>query len=186
MKKLNLPNKLTLLRILLVPVFILLLMGFQNSESTILKILPLIVFAFASFTDLLDGYIARRDNLITDFGKFMDPLADKILVNSALICFIELKMLAAWIVIVIIAREFIISGFRMLAAKKGITIAANIWGKLKTVSQMALVIIMLLSYANIMNFTEVLITPLIVIVVVLTIVSAVTYIYANKKVIETM
>lgn len=186
MKKLNLPNKLTLLRILLVPVFILLLMGFQNSESTILKILPLIVFAFASFTDLLDGYIARRDNLITDFGKFMDPLADKILVNSALICFIELKMLAAWIVIVIIAREFIISGFRMLAAKKGITIAANIWGKLKTVSQMALVIIMLLSYANIMNFTEILITPLIVIVVVLTIVSAVTYIYANKKVIETM
>lgn len=186
MKKLNLPNKLTLLRVLLVPVFILLLMGFQNSESTFLKILPLIVFAFASLTDLLDGHIARRDNLITDFGKFMDPLADKILVNSALICFIELKMLAAWIVIVIIAREFIISGFRMLAAKKGITIAANIWGKLKTVFQMTLVLVMLLNYASVLNFTEILITPLIVIVVVLTIVSAVTYIYSNKKVIETM
>lgn len=186
MSKMNLPNKLTCLRILLVPLFMICLLCFVNFDNIILKILPLIIFVAASVTDALDGHIARRDNLITDFGKFMDPLADKILVNAALICFVQLNLLAAWIVVVIISREFLVSGFRMLAAKKGITIAANIWGKLKTVSQMILVILILLKYAGILAITEMLIMPFIIIVVALTIVSAVTYLTCNKKIIETM
>ena len=107
----NLPNKLTILRVIMIPFFVFfLLSGVGGSAS---KWIALVIFAAASITDTLDGYIARRDNLITDFGKFMDPLADKLLVCSALICFVELDKLPAWMVIIIIAREFIISGFRL-------------------------------------------------------------------------
>ena len=130
----NLPNKLTILRVIMIPFFVFfLLSGVGGSAS---KWIALVIFAAASITDTLDGYIARRDNLITDFGKFMDPLADKLLVCSAMICMIPLGKLQAWFVIVIIAREFIISGFRLVAADNDIVIAASYWGKFNTVSQM--------------------------------------------------
>ncbi|QSX07299.1 CDP-diacylglycerol--glycerol-3-phosphate 3-phosphatidyltransferase [Sedimentibacter sp. zth1] len=180
----NLPNKLTILRMCLVPFFVLILLLSNNTNITFFRLLPLIIFVGASITDRLDGQIARKNNLITDFGKFMDPLADKLLVCSALICFIEIDYIASWIVILIVAREFIISGFRMLAASKGITIAANMWGKLKTVIQMSLVIVILCDFAGILTFLSVLITPLIVLTIVLTIVSAATYILDNKKVLQ--
>lgn len=186
MIKMNLPNKLTVLRVLLVPVFILVLLLSNNSDVKFFRILPLIIFVAAAITDTLDGYIARKHKLITDFGKFMDPLADKLLVCAALICFIEIKYISSWIVILIISREFIISGFRMLAASKGITIAANMWGKLKTVVQMILVIIILCDFADILNFLSALITPFIVLTILLTIISGFTYIYDNKKVIKNM
>ena len=184
--KLNLPNKLTVLRMCLVPVFVLILLLTNNSEITFFRVLPLIIFVGAAITDTLDGQIARKHNLITDFGKFMDPLADKLLVCSALICFVEINYLSSWVVILIISREFIISGFRMIASSKGITIAANMWGKLKTVIQMLLVIVILCDFANIFGFLSGLITPLIVLTILLTIVSAATYIYDNRQVIKTM
>ena len=137
----NLPNKLTILRVIMIPFFVFfLLSGVGGSAS---KWIALVIFAAASITDTLDGYIARRDNLITDFGKFMDPLADKLLVCSALICFVELDKLPAWMVIIIIAREFIISGFRLVASDNGIVIAASWWGKSKTISQMIMIILLI-------------------------------------------
>lgn len=186
MIKMNLPNKLTVLRVLLVPVFILFLLVSNNTDITFFRILPLLIFVGAAITDTMDGYIARKHKLITDFGKFMDPLADKLLVCAALICFVEIKYLSSWIVVLIISREFIISGFRMLASSKGITIAANMWGKIKTVVQMLLVIVILCDFANIFDFLSVLINPLIILTVILTIVSAATYIIDNKRVIKTM
>ena len=129
----NLPNKLTVLRILMVPFFVFFMLTDVGGAAN--KWIALALFCVASLTDLLDGKIARKYNLVTNFGKFMDPLADKLLVCSAMICMIETKKLAAWFVIVIIAREFIISGFRLVASDNGIVIAASYWGKFKTVSQ---------------------------------------------------
>ena len=134
----NLPNKLTLLRVILIPFFIFFLLN--NSFGKLGFWIALAIFCVASFTDFLDGQIARKYNLVTNFGKFMDPLADKLLVCSALICFIELGILPAWMVIIIIAREFIISGFRLIASDNGVVIAASWWGKTKTVSQMVMII----------------------------------------------
>ena len=176
----NLPNKLTILRILLIPVFVFFLM-FDNSS---IRIIPLIIFIAASLTDTLDGNIARKYNLITDFGKFMDPLADKLLVSSALMCFVEMNYISAWIVIIIIGREFLISGFRTLAASKNVTIAANKWGKIKTVFQMVLIIVILLDYARPIQLINKLINPLIIITVLLTLISAITYLVNNRNVIE--
>jgi len=184
--KMNLPNKLTVLRMCLVPVFVLILLLSNNTDITLFRILPLIIFVGAAITDTLDGQIARKHNLITDFGKFMDPLADKLLVCSALICFVEINYISSWIVILIIAREFIISGFRRLAASKGITIAANVWGKFKTVIQMLLVIVILCDFAGIFGFLSILIIPLIILTILLTVISAATYIYDNRKVIKSM
>lgn len=135
----NLPNKLTMLRIIMVPfmVVFLLVPGLRQYNG---DLIALIIFIAASLTDMLDGYIARKYDLITDFGKFMDPLADKLLVCSAMICLIERDMLNAWVVIVLISREFIISGIRLIAAEKGVVVAANIFGKLKTVVQMLMII----------------------------------------------
>ena len=119
----NLPNKLTVLRVIMIPFFVLfMLTGIAGAAS---KYIALAIFCVASFTDFLDGYLARRDNLVTNFGKFMDPLADKLLVCSALICLIPQGKLETWIVLVIIAREFIISGFRLVASDNGIVIAAR-------------------------------------------------------------
>ena len=129
----NLPNKLTVLRVLMVPFFVLFMLTDLGGAAN--KWIALAIFVVASLTDLLDGKIARKYNLVTNFGKFMDPLADKLLVCSAMICLIEKGSLAAWIVIVIIAREFIISGFRLVASDSGIVIAASYWGKFKTVFQ---------------------------------------------------
>ncbi len=130
-------NKLTILRVALIPVFLVLAYAGQRYWA-------LAVFVIASLTDMLDGYIARHYNQITDFGKFMDPLADKMLVISAMICFVENGQMAGWILIIFVTREFIISGFRLVAASQGIVIAAGIWGKLKTVFQMIMVMLMIL------------------------------------------
>lgn len=133
----NLPNKLTLLRIILVVPFIILLMYGYN-------IAALVIFAIASITDFFDGYIARKYNLITDFGKLMDPLADKILVLAALILFVELKYIPAWVVIIILSREFFVTGIRIIASAKGDVIPADKSGKYKTVTQMIAIIIILI------------------------------------------
>ncbi|MBE6732274.1 MAG: CDP-diacylglycerol--glycerol-3-phosphate 3-phosphatidyltransferase [Ruminococcaceae bacterium] len=139
----NLPNKLTVLRVILVPFFVFfLLYDFIPHHNLI----ALIIFAAASYTDHLDGKIARRDNLITNFGKFMDPLADKILVISALICFVASGTVSPWFLILITLREFAVTQIRLIASSgKGKVIAANIWGKMKTVSQIVAVIVINLS-----------------------------------------
>ena len=125
----NTPNKLTIARVIMIPFFVAFLMYDITGAAD--KWIALVIFVAASLTDTLDGYLARKNNLVTNFGKFMDPLADKLLVCSALICFTAMGKLAAWITIVIIAREFIISGFRLVAADNGIVIAASYWGKFK-------------------------------------------------------
>ncbi len=138
----NLPNRLTLFRVVLIPFFVFFLLApyFPGSGNYIAAA----VFVAASVTDFLDGYIARKYELVTNFGKFMDPLADKLLVCSALVCLVELSRIAAWIVIIIIAREFIISGFRLIAAESGVVIAASYWGKFKTTFQILMVIVLIL------------------------------------------
>ena len=139
--KMNLPNKLTVLRMFMVPFFVFFMLGSVTVEW--FKWISLLLFIIASLTDLLDGKIARKYNIVTNFGKFMDPLADKLLVCSALIGLTEIGLVPAGATIIIIGREFIISGFRLIAAERGIVIAASPWGKAKTVVQMAMVIIML-------------------------------------------
>lgn len=174
----NLPNKLTLLRVVLIPVFVVLLL-IEGGQNYTLRIAALIVFCIASFTDFLDGQIARRNNLVTNFGKFMDPLADKLLVCSALICMIELGQLPSWYVITVIAREFIISGFRLVAADNGIVIAASWWGKFKTTFQMFTVILLILNIPALHTVTMIIAG----IAFVLTLVSLLDYIMKNHKVI---
>lgn len=179
-KGLNLPNKLTIIRILAIPFFLL----FLYISGGIFRFLPLIIFIFAAATDTFDGYIARKDNIVTDFGKFMDPLADKLLTTSAFIAFVEMGYLSTWVVVLIISREFLVSGFRTLAASKGVNIAANGWGKVKTVFQILLIIIILMDYTGYFGFTSSLINPLIAITLLLTITSGATYIYGNIGIIE--
>ncbi len=176
----NLPNKLTTLRVILIPFFVFFMLApyFEGYGNYI----AVAIFIIASFTDFLDGYLARRDNLVTNFGKFMDPLADKLLVCAALICLIQTGQLPAWVVIIIISREFIISGFRLIASDNGVVIAASYWGKFKTVSQMLMVIVMILNIPHIAF--EILGTVLMWLAVVLTIVSLVDYIVKNKDVLK--
>lgn len=172
----NLPNKLTVLRVIMIPFFVFfMLTDFAGAAS---KYIALAIFCIASFTDFLDGYLARRDNLVTNFGKFMDPLADKLLVCSALICLIPQGKLETWIVLVIIAREFIISGFRLVASDNGIVIAASYWGKFKTVSHMSMIILLILDLPFLWIVTAIVKW----IAVVLTIVSLVDYVVKNKQV----
>ena len=172
----NLPNKLTILRVIMIPFFVFfLLSGVGGSAS---KWIALVIFAAASITDTLDGYIARRDNLITDFGKFMDPLADKLLVCSALIALVDLNKIAAWVVIIIIAREFIISGFRLVASDNGVVIAASYWGKFKTTFQMIMVILMIANIQALNILTQIVMW----IALALTIISLIDYIVKNKNV----
>ncbi|MDD5952740.1 MAG: CDP-diacylglycerol--glycerol-3-phosphate 3-phosphatidyltransferase [Oscillospiraceae bacterium] len=140
----NLPNKLTVARVIMVPFFVLFLINIPMPHHTVIA---LFLFALASFTDHLDGRIARKRNLITNFGKFLDPLADKILVISALICFVYLGWTNVWFLIVIVAREFMVSAVRLIAADNGKVIAANVWGKVKTITQMvAILVILILQY----------------------------------------
>ena len=174
----NLPNKLTIFRVILIPFFVVFMLapicpGYANY-------IAVAIFIVASLTDLLDGKIARKYNLVTDFGKFMDPLADKLLVCSAMICLIELDRLAAWIVIVIIAREFIISGFRLVASDNGIVIAASWWGKSKTISQMIMIILLIADIPAL----SVLNTVLIWVALILTVVSLIDYLVKNKNVLS--
>ncbi len=173
----NLPNKLTVLRVIMVPFFVFFMLTDVGGAAN--KWIALAIFCVASLTDLLDGKIARKNNLVTNFGKFMDPLADKLLVCSAMICMIETGKLAAWFVIIIIAREFIISGFRLIASDNGIVIAASYWGKFKTVFQMTMIIVMILDLGGIFSVIE---QILMWISLVLTVVSLVDYIAKNKQV----
>lgn len=179
-KKMNLPNKLTVLRVLAIPLFLF----FLYVTKGVFRFLPLIIFIAAAVTDAIDGYIARRDNLVTDFGKFMDPLADKLLTASAFIAFVEIGYMSAWVVVLIISREFLVSGFRTLAASKGVTIAANPWGKIKTVFQMILIVVVLFNYTGYFAFTNGWVNPLVAVVVLLTVTSGATYIYENMNVIK--
>ena len=176
--KLNTPNKLTLLRVIMIPLFILALYAGQDKSTY--KYIAFLIFALACLTDTLDGYIARSQNLVTNFGKFMDPLADKLLVCSALVCFTEFGTLPSWVTIIIIAREFIISGFRLIASDKGVVIAASYWGKFKTVSQMIMCFLLILNIDKLAVVTfifEILATAL-------TVISLVDYIIKNKDVLK--
>lgn len=173
----NLPNKLTVLRVCLIPFFVAVLL-YENGASQTMRVAANVIFIVASLTDLLDGKIARKYNLVTNFGKFMDPLADKLLVCSALICLIELGQLPAWVVIIIISREFIISGFRLVAADNGIVIAASYWGKFKTTFQMIAVILLIFNIPALAMATNL----CLVIAVALTIISLVDYVVKNVKV----
>ena len=176
----NLPNKLTVFRVILIPFFILFLL--TNIAGGASKWIALAIFVIASLTDLLDGKIARKYNLVTDFGKFMDPLADKLLVCSAMICFVEMGSLRAWIVVIIIAREFIISGFRLIAADNGIVIAASYYGKFKTVFQMVMIILLIMDLQY--KWFIILSGVVMWIAVVLTIVSLIDYLVKNKDVMK--
>lgn len=150
MKKMNIANRLTLLRIVLIIPFILILLW--KSEQLSYRIIAFVIFAIASLTDFLDGYLARKFHLITNFGKLMDPLADKILVLSSLMVFIELKYVPAWMVIVIIARDFLINGIRSLAASKGDVMPAGNLGKIKTTTQMIAILLIILLGKSPFNF----------------------------------
>ena len=176
----NLPNKLTLFRVVLIPFFVFFLLApfFEGYGNYI----AVAIFIVASLTDLLDGKIARKYNLVTNFGKFMDPLADKLLVCSAMICLISTGQLPAWIVIIIISREFIISGFRLIASVNGVVIAASYWGKFKTTFQMLMVIVLILNIEH--PVFEVIGTVLIYVSLALTIISLIDYIIKNKDVLK--
>lgn len=173
----NLPNKLTMFRVILIPFFVVFMLVNITAYD---KWIALAIFIIASLTDLLDGKIARKYNLVTNFGKFMDPLADKLLVCSALICLVALAAIPAWIVIVIIAREFIISGFRLIASDNGVVIAASYWGKFKTTFQMVMICLMIADIAAISLVTTIVMWA----ALVLTVVSLVDYLVKNKDVMK--
>ena len=175
----NLPNKLTVLRVCMVPVFVFLMLW--DGLGAAGKYAAAAIFILASATDYLDGYLARKNNLVTDFGKFMDPIADKLLVCSAMICLAEKDALAAWIVIIIIGREFIISGFRLVASDKGTVIAASYWGKFKTVFQMVMVILLILDLGGIFDTIAQIVTW---IALILTVVSLGDYLRKNWGVLD--
>lgn len=184
----NLPNKLTVFRVILIIPFVLLMLGSHAQWGWFMAVfggivdyadyIALVIFIIASLTDMLDGKIARKYNLVTNFGKFMDPLADKLLVCSAMICLIELDRIPAWIVIIIISREFIISGFRLVAADNRVVIAASYWGKFKTTFQMVMVCLMIADIEALAILTQIVMW----IAVVLTIISLVDYLVKNKSV----
>ena len=173
----NLPNKLTVLRICMIPFFVAALL-YENGADQTMRIIANVIFITASLTDLLDGKIARKYGLVTNFGKFMDPLADKLLVCSALICMIELRELPAWMVIIIISREFIISGFRLVASDNGVVIAASYWGKFKTTFQMIGVVLLIFNIPALSTLT----TIIVWIALALTVISLVDYIVKNAGV----
>ena len=190
----NAPNKITLFRIILIPVFIIIFLGAIPDRKTA-NIIALVIFSVASFSDFLDGYLARKHNMITDFGKLMDPLADKLLVCIALICFVKLRgedvvgsySFPTWCAIVIMTREFVISGIRQLAADKGVIIAAGIWGKVKTVVQL----FMCIDYIIMPEFIDagqewfaVVGVVLMYLASALTIASLIDYILRNRKVLK--
>ncbi|MGN0482971.1 MAG: CDP-diacylglycerol--glycerol-3-phosphate 3-phosphatidyltransferase [Lachnospiraceae bacterium] len=176
----NLPNKLTVMRVLLIPFFVFFLLApYFNGYG---NYIAAAIFIIASLTDMADGKIARKYNLVTNFGKFMDPLADKLLVCSALICLVEMKLLPAWMVIIIISREFIISGFRLVASDNGVVIAASYWGKFKTTFQMVMVILLILNIQN--SVIQVITTIVTYVALILTVISLVDYIAKNKDVLK--
>jgi len=173
----NLANKITVLRIALIPFFVF----FMSTElfGEMGRWIALTIFCIAGITDLIDGYLARKYNLITSFGKFMDPLADKLLVGAAMICLVGLGQLQAWIVAVIISREFIISGFRLLAVDKGVIIVASLWGKIKTTFQITMIIVLIADFGGVFyTLGQILIWASLVI----TVISLIDYVLKNKSV----
>ena len=173
----NLANKLTILRVILVPFFVLFMLTNFTDYN---RLIALIIFIIATITDHFDGYIARKYKMITSFGKFMDPIADKLLVSSALICLTSLGEIPAWAVITIILREFAVSGIRLVAADNGAVIAAAGWGKAKTVAQMTMIIIYLLNIPQL----DILAQISMYVAVILTLVSLIDYLIKNKDVIK--
>lgn len=169
----NLPNKLTVLRMIMIVPFVFFML--TNMAGDMSKWIALALFVIASLTDLLDGKIARKYNLVTNFGKFMDPLADKLLVCAAMICLVEMGKIPSWVVIIIISREFIISGFRLIASDNGVVIAASYWGKFKTVFQMVMIILMIADIAVLHVVTQVIMW----IALILTVVSLADYLKKN-------
>ena len=190
MSKMNLPNKLTIFRAILILPFIILLLGGYHQWGWFTAIfggileyvdyIALAIFIIASLTDLLDGKIARKYNLVTNFGKFMDPLADKLLVCAALIALVELSRIPSWVVIVIISREFIISGFRLIASDNNVVIAASYWGKFKTTFQMVMVCLMIANIAAIQLLTDIVMW----VALALTVISLIDYLVKNKDVMK--
>ena len=173
----NLPNKLTVLRVVMIPFFVAFLLFDITGAAD--KWIALAIFCAASLTDMLDGKIARKYNLVTNFGKFMDPLADKLLVCTAMICLVSMDKLNVIVVLVIIAREFIISGFRLVASDNGIVIAASYWGQSKSVSQMVMVIVLIMDLGGVFEMIG---NVLVWVALILTVVSLVDYIAKNKQV----
>lgn len=175
----NLPNKITMLRVFLIPFFVFFML-FDGIPSG--KYIAVAIFIIASLTDTLDGYLARKYKLVSNFGKFMDPLADKLLVCSALICFVAIpgNPMPAWGVIVIIAREFIISGFRLVASDAGVVIAASWWGKIKTIVQMIMSILLIVNLNG--KIIDIIELVFIYAAIALTIISLVDYLWKNRKV----
>lgn len=176
----NLPNKLTILRIALVPVFVVIMLAdfFGAANGWV----AMGVFIIASLTDFLDGRIARKYNLVTNFGKFMDPVADKLLVCSALVCLVGLGRIESWIVIIIIGRELVIDGFRLVASDQGVVIAASYWGKVKTVFQIFMTCFLIADVDH--PFFVITSRVLVWISLVLTIVSLTDYLYKNRSVLQ--
>lgn len=177
----NLPNKITMIRIILIPFFVFFMLTDYVAYS---NYIAAGIFIVASLTDTLDGYLARKYNLVSNFGKFVDPLADKLLVCSALVCFVAApdNPMPAWGVIVIISRDFIISGFRLVASDAGVVIAASWWGKIKTVVQMLMSILLILNFeGTVINVIE---YVFIYVAIILTVVSLVDYLWKNWKVLD--
>ena len=192
-QKMNLPNKLTLLRVVMIVPFVLCLLAshqkwqFLGGAADYLEYVALLIFVLASLTDLIDGKIARKYNLVTNFGKFMDPLADKLLVCAAMIVLVEMGRIPSWVVIVIISREFIISGFRLIASDNGVVIAASYWGKFKTTFQMLMICMMIVMdtpvCAGLPAFSGVT-CAVMWIALVLTVVSLIDYLVKNRSVLK--
>lgn len=188
MGNMNLPNKLTVVRVIMIVPFIVFLLGGQagwfGENKMIADAIAFVLFVTASLTDLIDGKIARKYNLVTNFGKFMDPLADKLLVCSALIALVEMSRIPAWVVILIIGREFIISGFRLIASDNHVVIAASYWGKFKTTFQMIMVCMMILNVGRFWFPFQVLTDIIMWISLALTMISLVDYIMKNRDVLK--
>jgi len=188
MNKMNLPNKLTVFRVILIVPFVLVLLGGEagwfGAEQLIADIIALVIFIVASLTDLIDGKIARKYNLVTNFGKFMDPLADKLLVSSALIALVAMERIPAWVVIIIISREFIISGFRLIASDNHVVIAASYWGKFKTTFQMIMVCLMIANLGAVFGWMRILTEVIMWIALALTVISLIDYLVKNKEVMK--
>lgn len=178
--KMNLPNKLTILRVILILPFVACLLIPQLGDVG--RYVSAAIFIIASLTDFVDGKIARKYNMVTNFGKFMDPLADKLLVNAALVCLVEMGQLPAWFVVVIISREFIISGFRLVASDNGVVIAASYWGKFKTTAQMVMIILLILNFSHLAY--QWICVAISYLALVLTVVSLVDYVWKNRAVLK--
>lgn len=175
----NLPNKLTILRVIMIPFFVAALL-YDGGANQNMRYVAAALFIIASLTDMLDGKIARKYNLVTNFGKFMDPLADKLLVCSALICFVDMHRMPTWVVLIIISREFIISGFRLVAAEGGTVIAAGIWGKYKTAVTMITIIFMIPNFGG--AAVHMIEQIMIYLSLALTVISLIDYLIHNKSV----